>query len=85
VSGYFFLYGHMYAADTLRHVEPRDAKRFAEVIRKGVLKTRQPDGSFWDYPLYGYHKFYGTGYALMALARCEAGMATEPQSHRGEK
>jgi hypothetical protein len=35
-----------------------------------VLKARQPDGSFWDYPLYGYHKAYGTGYAVATLARC---------------
>jgi hypothetical protein len=32
-------------------------------IARASLKIRQPDGSFWDYPMYGYHKFYGTGYA----------------------
>ena len=28
------------------------------------------DGSWWDYQLYGYHKAYGTGYALLVLAKC---------------
>ena len=71
VSGYFYLYGHMYAADTLRHLPEVDRKRYGKHIMSAVLKTRQLDGSFWDYPLYGYHKFYGTGYALMTLARCK--------------
>ena len=71
VSGYFYLYGYSYAAQTLPHLERLDRKRFAREIVKGVLKARQLDGSFWDYPLYGYHKFYGTGYALMALSRCK--------------
>jgi hypothetical protein len=65
----------MYAADVLEHLAEADRKRYAPQIVEAVLKTRQPDGSFWDYPLYGYHKFYGTGYALMALARCPEDVA----------
>ena len=38
-------------------------------LAEAVLACRQPDGSFWDYPLYSYHKPYGTAYALIALAR----------------
>ena len=45
-------------------------KRFWPEVVRQTLKCRQPDGSYWDYPLYGFHKFYGTGYALMTLARC---------------
>ena len=70
VSGYFYLYGHQYAALCLEHLGEADRKRFWPPLLEAILKARQPDGSFWDYPLYGYHKFYGTGYALMALARC---------------
>lgn len=69
VSGYFYLYGHMYAAMVLQHVSPQVREQHAPVIARSVLKCREPDGSFWDYPLYGYGKAYGTGYALMALAR----------------
>lgn len=72
VSGYFYLYGHMYAALVLDQLGTAERKLYAGRIAEAVLKARQPDGSFWDYPLYGYHKCYGTGYALMALSRCAA-------------
>ena len=35
-----------------------------------LLPLQEPDGSWWDYQLYGYHKPYGTAYVLMTLARC---------------
>jgi hypothetical protein len=72
VSGYFYLYGQAYAGLTLEHLRPADRRVFGPKIAAAVLKARQPDGSFWDYPLYGFHKPYGTGFALMALARCSA-------------
>ena len=46
-----------------------DQIRFWPGVVRSVLKTRQLDGSFWDYPTYDYHKYYGTGYALIALSR----------------
>ena len=78
VSGYFYLYGLMYAAMVLDELgsEEADARFWPHVVRH-VLKARQPDGSYWDYPLYGFHKFYGTGFALMALARCPEDLAAE--------
>jgi hypothetical protein len=76
VSGYFYLYGHQYAALCLEHLSAADHQRFWPPLVRAVLKTRQPDGSFWDYPMYGYHKFYGTGYALMALSRCPPEIAS---------
>jgi hypothetical protein len=36
------------------------------------MVCRDPDGSFWDYPLYSYHKPYGTALALIALSRARA-------------
>jgi hypothetical protein len=76
VSGYFYLYGHQYAALCLEHLSADDQRRFWPPLAAAILKTRQPDGSFWDYPLYGFHKFYGTGYALMALSRCPPEIAS---------
>ncbi|MEE8104501.1 MAG: hypothetical protein V3T86_03095 [Planctomycetota bacterium] len=70
VSGYFYLYGHHYAALSLEHMPVPDQKLFWPEVVKGTLRTRQLDGSYWDYPTYGYHKYYGTGYALMILGRC---------------
>ena len=68
--GYFSLYGHQYAGMVLNRMPEADQARFWPNVVKGVLKTRQLDGSYWDYPTYGYHKFYGTGYALMTFTMC---------------
>lgn len=69
VSGYFYLYGHAYAAMLLEQMPQEDRERNGRDLQRAVLLCRQQDGSFWDYPLYSYHKPYGTGYALIALAR----------------
>jgi hypothetical protein len=69
ISGYFYLYGHAYAAYVLEGLPDADQARYAPALAEAVLACRQPDGSFWDYPLYSYHKPYGTAYALIALAR----------------
>lgn len=70
VSGYFYLYGYQYAALVLERLPEEDRKEYWPFVAESILKTRQPDGSFWDYPTYDYHKYYGTGYALIALSRC---------------
>jgi len=75
VSGYFYLYGHMYAAMVLERLPGADQRRFWPHVVRAVLKCREPDGSFWDYPIYGYGKAYGTGYALMTLGRCPEAVA----------
>jgi hypothetical protein len=67
VSGYFYLYGYYYAAECRRVVSQEFMAGVRDALIEEVLVTHHPDGSFWDYPLYGYHKPYGTGYALMAL------------------
>jgi hypothetical protein len=69
ISGYFYLYGHAYAGYVLELLDEREQRRFSPAMAEAVLHTQQPDGSFWDYPLYSYHKPYGTAYALIALTR----------------
>ncbi|MFQ5845837.1 MAG: prenyltransferase/squalene oxidase repeat-containing protein, partial [Planctomycetota bacterium] len=83
VSGYFYLYGHLYAAMVLEHLPAEDRARFWPHLVRSVLKCRQNDGSFWDYPTYGYHKAYGTGYALMTLARCPPAIAARLRPEKG--
>jgi len=77
VSGYFYLYGQQYAALVLERMPKKDQRVFWPPVVSYVLKSRQPDGSFWDYPTYDYHKYYGTGYALIALSRCPDEIAKE--------
>lgn len=68
ISGYFYLYGHYYAALVLRRLGAEDRARFTPPLERAVMICRQPDGSFWDYPLYSYHHAYGTAYAVLTLA-----------------
>jgi hypothetical protein len=69
-SGYFCFYGYYYASVLVPHApeKGRDAHRAS--IAKYMVSVQEKDGSFWDYQLYGYHKAYGTGYALLTLANC---------------
>ncbi|MEQ8766549.1 MAG: prenyltransferase/squalene oxidase repeat-containing protein [Planctomycetota bacterium] len=72
ISGYFYLYGMAYAGYVYRAMPEADRTRFAKPLFDAVMYCHQPDGSFWDYPLYSYHKPYGTAYALIALSRIQA-------------
>ena len=69
ISGYFYLYGHAYAAYVLESLPEEEQSPLWDRLVDAVLVCQQPDGSFWDYPLYSYHKPYGTGFALIALNR----------------
>lgn len=68
-AGYFFYYGYYYAARCLDRVPPERLTRHAAHLADDLLPMQEKDGSWWDYPLYNYHKFYGTGYALFAVSR----------------
>lgn len=75
ISGYFYLYGHAYAAYVLERMPKAEQERFWPLLVEAVQYCRDPDGSFWDYPLYSYHKPYGTALAVLALARAKRGGA----------
>lgn len=69
-SGYFCFYGYYYATGLFAHVPAGVAEVHRKSIATALAPLQEEDGSFWDYQLYGYHKAYGTGYVLLALARC---------------
>ena len=71
ISGYFYLYGYYYAGVFQRRLPDADRLRYAPYLEKAVNVCRQPDGSYWDYPLYSYHKPYGTAYALLTLSEVD--------------
>jgi len=77
ISGYFYLYGHAYAAYALEKLPAEKQRRLAKLLVEAVLYCRDPDGSFWDYPLYSFHKPYGTAFALIALARARRVLGVE--------
>lgn len=67
VAGYFYYYGHFYAARCTRLLPEPEARRFRGHLAALLLPLQESDGSWWDYPLYDYHQPYGTAFALLSL------------------
>jgi len=70
VAGYFYYFGHYYAALCIGQLDPADRPCFQGHLAHILLARQEKDGSWWDYPLYDYHQAYGTAFALMSLVRC---------------
>jgi hypothetical protein len=43
-----------------------------------MVFTQNPDGSWMDFPMYGYHTFYGTAMAILTLLPAQEELAPEP-------
>lgn len=86
-SGYYYFFGHYYCARVLQ-VAPAGARRDLLVLwlAEQMVIDQNPDGSWFDYPLYGYGFAYATGYAMRTLelltplveAQCAAGDPAAP-------
>jgi hypothetical protein len=70
VAGYFYYFGHYYAARTIPLLPAADRPFYQDHLAAILLDLQEPDGSWFDYPLYNYHKQYGTAYTLLSLAAC---------------
>jgi hypothetical protein len=66
-SGYYYYYGVYYASQALRLFSAEESEAWRRKLGELLISQQEKDGSWWDFPLYGYHKFYGTAYALLAL------------------
>lgn len=72
VAGYFYYFGHYYAGYCVELLPPADRPPYQAWLARIIIDLQEKDGSWWDYPIYGYYKAYGTAYALMTLARCRS-------------
>lgn len=69
VAAYFFYFGHYYTAEAARTLPAAERQRCLDGQAAILCRLQNPDGSWWDFPtMYRYHPFYGTAFALMALA-----------------
>lgn len=66
-AGYYFLFGHFYAAEVIKELPREEQIYYWKALGRVLLSCQQKDGSWWDYPMFGYHKMYGTAFALLAL------------------
>jgi hypothetical protein len=75
-SGYYYFFGHYYAARALELSSPGASRD--ELVRWLASQMRidqNADGSWFDYPLYGYGFAYATGYAMRTLQVLEPMLA----------
>ena len=70
VAGYFYYYGHYYAAFCVKTLPKADQALYQNHLAAILLPLQEKDGSWWDFPFYDYHQQYGTAMALMSLKRC---------------
>ncbi len=70
VSGYYYYFDHYYAARLIEMLGPDAKKKYVPRLLDAILPHQEPDGSWWDYPMWDYHKPYGTAFALMSLCYC---------------
>ena len=71
VAGYFYYYGHYYAALCIEQLPAKDRPYFQQHLSRILIDLQEKDGSWWDYPLYDYHQQYGTALTVMSLLRCK--------------
>ncbi|MDY7108547.1 MAG: prenyltransferase/squalene oxidase repeat-containing protein [Planctomycetota bacterium] len=69
-AGYYFLFGHYYASLVIGELPPEERAEYADWLARTMWRLQDPDGSWFDFPLYGYHKPYGTAFAIMTLQEC---------------
>ncbi len=70
VAGYFFYYGHYYASLCVEDLPPEKSSSLKNDLAHIILSLQEKDGDWWDFPLYNYHRQYGTAFAIMTLSRC---------------
>jgi hypothetical protein len=70
VAGYFFYYGHYYAAVCIDLLPQDERPYFQDHLANILVPLQETDGSWWDFPIFRYHQEYGTAFALMSLERC---------------
>ena len=71
ISGYYYYFDHYYASRLLELLSGAEKQKYAKEIADCVLPHQEDDGSWWDYPMWDYHKPYGTAFAIMTLLRCK--------------
>ncbi|MEN1680550.1 MAG: hypothetical protein AAGJ46_13255 [Planctomycetota bacterium] len=76
MAGYFYYYGHFYAAMCIEQLPKDEQPYFQDHLAHIILPLQEKDGSWWDYPFYNYHQQYGTAMALFTLARCQHEVAS---------
>ncbi|MGH7297847.1 MAG: hypothetical protein ACRELB_23105, partial [Polyangiaceae bacterium] len=71
-AGYYYLFGHYYAARVAATIGGKTRSDFARWLGATLVDCQDDDGSWLDFPMYGYGRAYGTAFALLAMETCGA-------------
>jgi len=74
IAGYFYFFGHWYAAGVIDELPSADRAPYAAKLAHEIVKTQEHDGSMQDYLMHDYVRQYSTAYGVSALGRCLAAM-----------
>ncbi|MGE4158087.1 MAG: hypothetical protein AB7F75_03195 [Planctomycetota bacterium] len=67
-AGYYYFFGHYYASRNTRNLEdPSLRSRFGRNLATILARDQGQDGTWFDFPLFGYDTIYATALAVMAL------------------
>jgi hypothetical protein len=66
---YYYYFGHYYTGRLIEWLGS-EGESYKAQLSDEVLPYQEPDGSWWDYPIWDYHKPYGTAFGVMTLLRC---------------
>jgi hypothetical protein len=61
------LFGRYYAARATATLSPEARQDLSQWLAATTAADQDADGSWIDFPLYGFHKAYGTAFALLTL------------------
>ncbi|MCC6148751.1 MAG: hypothetical protein IT461_00750 [Planctomycetes bacterium] len=76
---YYYYFGHYYASRNLFLIGDSVRRLRAQWLADTIAASQFDDGSFWDYPLFGYTKAYGTGYGVLIMSNCRQVLAAADQ------
>ena len=68
---YYYYFGHYYAARLVGLLPEGERAKYMRPVVDGIVQYQEPDGSWWDFAMWDYHKPYGTAFSVMALLRAE--------------
>ncbi|MFI4861689.1 MAG: prenyltransferase/squalene oxidase repeat-containing protein [Phycisphaerales bacterium JB063] len=66
-AGYYFMFGHYYAGRVINELPEPQRTDHARWLATTITDLAEDDGSWFDFPLYGYYKAYGTAFGVMTL------------------
>lgn len=71
VAGYFYYFGMYYGGLCVSLLPENQRRLYQNHLADLIVRRQEQDGSWFDYPLYSYHKPYGTAFALLTLEQCQ--------------